>query len=48
MSFEEILAFFRDLPEKVNGHAVMETALKIKLTTKQIVRLEKEWRAQQR
>jgi len=48
MTFEEILAFFRDLPENVNGHVVMETALKIKLTTKQIVRLEKEWRTQQR
>ena len=48
MSFEDILAFLRDLPEKVNGHAVMETALKINLKTKQIVRLEKEWRAQQR
>jgi hypothetical protein len=45
MSFEEILAFFRDLPEKVNGNSVMETAKKIKLKTRQIDRLEKEWYA---
>jgi TBC1 domain family member 10 len=48
MSFEEILAFFRDLPEKVNGNAVMETAMTIKLKTSQIARLEKEWHAQHR
>jgi TBC1 domain family member 10 len=47
MSFEEILAFFRDLPEKVVGSSVIDTALKIKLKTKQIVKLENEWHAQQ-
>ncbi len=45
MSFEEILAFFRDLPDKVNGNSVMETAKRIKLKTRQIARLEKEWHA---
>lgn len=48
MSFEEILAFFRDLPDKVTGNSVMETALRIKLKTRHIVRLENEWHAQQR
>ena len=43
MSFEEILTFFREIPDRVNGNSVMETALRIKLKTRQIVRLEKEW-----
>mmetsp|Transcript_105717 Transcript_105717/g.305867 ORF Transcript_105717/g.305867 Transcript_105717/m.305867 type:complete len:556 (+) Transcript_105717:206-1873(+) len=47
MSFEEILAFFRELPERVDGDAVMETAFRIKLKTRQIVKLEKEWYAKQ-
>jgi hypothetical protein len=47
MSFEDILAFFRELPDRVNGDSVMETALRIKLKTKQIVRLEKEWQEEQ-
>jgi len=48
MSFEEILTFFRELPDKVNGNAIMEAALKIKLKTSQIVRLEQLWHDQQR
>lgn len=43
MSFEDILTFFRELPEKVNGNAIMETALRINLKTRQIVKLEKEF-----
>jgi hypothetical protein len=47
MSFEEILGFFRDLPDRVEGAAVIETALKIPLKTKHIIRLEQEWQALQ-
>lgn len=43
MGFEEILAFFRDLPSQVNGNAVMELSFKIPLKTKTIVKYEKEW-----
>eukprot|EP00980_Cylindrotheca_fusiformis_P023433 scaffold10476_cov142-Cylindrotheca_fusiformis.AAC.8 len=45
MGFEDILAFFRDLPSRVNGNAVMEAAFKIPLKTKSIVKYEKEWEA---
>lgn len=47
MSFEEILAFFRELPDRVEGHVVMETALRIPLRTKVIQKYEKEWYAKQ-
>ena len=47
MSFEEILVFFRELPEHVEGNAIIEAALKIKLRTKHMEKYEKEWRAQQ-
>lgn len=43
MSFEDILTFFRELPERVNGNTIMETALRINLKTRQIVKLEKEF-----
>ena len=43
MSFEDILTFFRELPERVNGNSIMETALRINLKTRQIVKLEKEF-----
>jgi hypothetical protein len=43
MGFEDILAFFRDLPNQINGNAVLENALKIPLKTKSIVKYEKEW-----
>jgi len=46
-SFEEILGFFRDLPDQVDGNSVMETALKIPLKRKHIARYESEWFAQQ-
>jgi TBC1 domain family member 10 len=47
MSFEEILAFFRELPDRVEGYAVLEDALKIPLRQKHILKYEKEWQARQ-
>jgi hypothetical protein len=47
MSFEEILASFRELPDRVEGYEVMETALKIPLRTKHIIKYEKEWETRQ-
>lgn len=47
MSFEEILSFFRELPERVEGHAIIETALRIPLKTRHIVKYEKEWYTKQ-
>lgn len=47
MSFEEILTFFRDLPEQVEGYQIVEMALKIPLRKKVIARYEKEWIAAQ-
>jgi TBC1 domain family member 10 len=46
MGFEEILAFFRELPEIVDGSVIIDVALKIPLKTKHIVKLEGEWKAQ--
>ncbi|KAG7374338.1 Rab-GTPase-TBC domain containing protein [Nitzschia inconspicua] len=46
MSFEEILTFFRELPDKVEGYQIMEIALKIPLRRKVIARYEKEWEIQ--
>jgi len=43
MGFEEILAYFRELPARINGSAVMMIASKIPLKTKQIKKFEKEW-----
>jgi len=47
MSFEEILGYFRELPDKVEGTTVMETAMKIPLKRKHIVKYENEWKAKQ-
>lgn len=47
MSFEEILAFFRTLPDQVDGSAVVEASLKIPLRQAHIVRYEREWETQQ-
>jgi hypothetical protein len=47
MSFEEILAFFRELPSQVEGSSIMESAIKIPLRRKHIEKLEKEWSTQQ-
>jgi hypothetical protein len=43
MSFEDILNFFRELPDRIDGPRVLETALKIPLRRKHIAKLEKEW-----
>ena len=47
MSFEEILAFMRELPDRVNGAVIFDNALKIPLRRKHIAKYEKQWRAQQ-
>jgi len=47
MSFEEILTFFRELPERVEGYQIMDIALKIPLRRRVIARYEKEWDKQQ-
>ena len=47
MSFEEILAFFRELPDRVDGKTTMEVALRIPLRTKMIAKFETEWHAKQ-
>lgn len=47
MSFEEILAYFRELPERPDmGGNIIDDAIKIPLRTSHITKLEKEWRAQ--
>lgn len=43
MGFEEILAYFRELPSRINGNAILMIASKIPLKTKQIKKFEKEW-----
>lgn len=43
MGFEDILAYFRELPGRINANAVMAIASKIPLKTKQITKFEKEW-----
>jgi hypothetical protein len=47
MSFEDILAFFRELPDRVEGHALIDAAMKIPLRTKHIVKYEKDWVSRQ-
>jgi len=47
MSFEEILTFFRDLPDRVEGNQIMEMALKIPLRKKVIAKYENDWNQQQ-
>jgi hypothetical protein len=41
--FEEILALFRELPDRVEGSIVLEAALKIPLRSSQILKYEQEW-----
>jgi hypothetical protein len=48
MSFEEILTFFRDLPDRVDGDQIMDMALKIPLRKKVIAKYEREWEAKQK
>mmetsp|Transcript_23255 Transcript_23255/g.64490 ORF Transcript_23255/g.64490 Transcript_23255/m.64490 type:complete len:790 (+) Transcript_23255:581-2950(+) len=47
MSFEEILTFFRELPERVEGGQIMDMALKIPLRRKVIAKYEREWESEQ-
>jgi TBC1 domain family member 10 len=47
-SFEEILGFFRDLPDQVIGNDIMEAAMKIPLKRKHITKYENEWLAEQK
>lgn len=47
MSFEEILGFFKAMPDQVDGNTVMETAMKIPLKRKHIKKYESEWKASQ-
>jgi len=47
MSFEEILAFFRDLPDRVDGGKIVDAAIRIQLKRKHVTKYEKEWAAQQ-
>jgi len=44
MPFEEILAYFREFPSKVDGQAIMAGSLKIALKRKHIQRHVNEWR----
>ena len=48
MSFEEILGFFRGLPDQVDGDTIMEVAMKIPLKRKHIAKYEKEWEQTQK
>eukprot|EP00535_Pseudo-nitzschia_heimii_P008345 CAMPEP_0197190054 /NCGR_PEP_ID=MMETSP1423-20130617/20915_1 /TAXON_ID=476441 /ORGANISM="Pseudo-nitzschia heimii, Strain UNC1101" /LENGTH=690 /DNA_ID=CAMNT_0042642335 /DNA_START=227 /DNA_END=2299 /DNA_ORIENTATION=+ len=45
MSFEEILTFFRELPDRVDSSQIMDLALKIPLRKKVIAKYEREWEA---
>ena len=48
MSFEDMLAFFRELPERPEINAtIVDDAIKIPLRTSHIIRYEKQWRVQQ-
>jgi len=43
LSFEDILAFFRELPDLVNGNQIMDIALKIPLRRRHLENYEKEF-----
>lgn len=47
MGFEEILAFFRELPNHVQGATVIEASINIPLRRKHIAKYEHEWLTQQ-
>lgn len=48
MSFEEILAYFRDLPSRIeSGARIVDDSIKIPLRTSHINKYEKEWRLKQ-
>jgi hypothetical protein len=46
--FEDILALFRDIPGRVDADTIMNLALKMRLTTKQIQKYEREWHLKNR
>ena len=48
MTFEEILTFFRELPDRVEGSQIMDMALKIPLRKKTIAKYEREWESKQK
>jgi hypothetical protein len=48
LSFEDILHFVRELPDRVNGNDIIETAMRIPLRRRQIVAYEKEWETRRR
>ena len=43
LSFEDILAFVRELPDLINGSQIMDIALKIPLRQRHLEKYEKEW-----
>jgi len=47
LSFEEVLAFLRELPDRVDGNSVMRAAMRIPLKTKTILKYEREWQSRQ-
>lgn len=47
-TFEDILAFMRDLPEKVQGDVIVDAAFKIPLRRKHVAKYENDWRTQQK
>jgi hypothetical protein len=47
MTFEEILAFFRELPDRVDGNVIVDNAIKIPLRRKHITKYEREWISRQ-
>jgi len=48
MSFEEMLGFFREMPDRPETNAtIIDEAIKIPLRTSHIAKYEKQWREQQ-
>jgi TBC1 domain family member 10 len=47
LSFEEILGFFRGLPERAEGGPIVDEAVKIPLRWSHIEKYEQEWQEQQ-
>jgi hypothetical protein len=47
LTFEDILAYFREMPKQTDGNEIMEIALKIPLRHKHLAKYEKEYMARQ-
>ena len=47
LSFEEILAYMREIPDRINGDAIVDSAIKIPLRRSHIHKYEREWKLQQ-